>query len=359
MKRELETTTITTTTMNPETNNNKTPKLELRCEKCGQTNFVSRNKLFQHVKLCVLDRNPSKLTLISDEEYLKSYSAYIYVTGGRHRGKTLITAERFNLTTQSWEFIPNMCENRGSHGSAAVGKYLYVLGGGGLHSNLSSIERFDLETNTWTCLATMPSFRHALAVLSIDTAIYAIGGWINGSVCAGENERYNTTNDTWEILAPLPTPRRLLSLAAYGNKIYAFGGVIDDKIWNTNVLEIYDIASNTWSQGKALPLVGQTSAVTIGDYIYVIIHGHYILRYDPRQDTYLQLTTDLPCKQWFCFDVTVINNRMYFHGGNIDGVWSNQLWRYDPFENTWNQLPSMLRERRRCSAAIVIKENIL
>jgi N-acetylneuraminic acid mutarotase len=200
----------------------------------------------------------------------------------------------------------------------------------------------------------MPSFRHALAVLAVDRSVFVVGGWINGSICSTDLERYDTDKDSWKTLPNMPTGRRLLGVTHYQNKLYAFGGNCGDKVWNTDVLEIYDMQTETWSSGKSLPIAGQVSAVTIGDFIYVAVHGNHILRYDPRQDSYTQVSFDLPVKKWFCFDVTVINDRMYFHGGNIDGVWSNAFWKYDVFANAWEELPSMIRERRRCSAAVVV-----
>ena len=354
----------------------------LRCNQCGQNNFKSRNKLFQHLTVCLVDRSASTFSSssslkqpgsIPDADYFRDHDAYIYVTGGRVRGKTLITAEKYSCREKKWELIANMAEHRGSHGSAVIDQYLYVMGGklrimcgriyltyssnltgGGLHSNLNSIERYDCVNHEWKILSSMPTFRHALCVLSVGRHIYAVGGWINGSIGSQDLERYDVDTDKWITLANMPTGRRLLGVTHYQNKLYAFGGNIDDKIWNSDVLEIYDIATDTWSTGKSIPIAGQVSAVTIGDYIYVVQHGHHILRYDPREDSYTQISFDLPLKKWFCFDVTVINDRMYFHGGNEDGVWSNAFWKYDVFQNTWEELPSMNRERRRCSAAVVV-----
>ena len=341
-----------TITANATDNNNK---MMITCTHCQQASFPSRNKLFAHLKICQIDRNPAKRVVITEEDFHTTHQAYIYVTGGRVRGKTLITAERFNCRTQCWEMIPHMAEHRGSHGSAVVQGQLYVMGGGGLHSNLNSVEKFDTMTNTWSIVSQMQTFRHALSVISTENDdLYAIGGWYDGSVCSVDNERYDIASNTWTKCSNMPTGRRLLGVTYYQQKIYCFGGNCGDKVWNTDVLEIYDIATNTWSTGKSLPIAGQCSAVTIGDFIYVVLHGNYILRYDPRTNDYVQICDSLPCKQWFCFDVTVINDRMYFHGGNEDGIWSNAFWKYDVFTNTWTQLPSMHKERRRCSAAVVI-----
>jgi hypothetical protein len=120
------------------TSSSPTPAVILRCNQCGQNNFKSRNKLFQHLSICLVDRSASTFASsaslkqpgsIADSEYFKDHDAYIYVTGGRVRGKTLITAERYSCRDKKWELIANMAEHRGSHGSAVVDHYLYVMGG--------------------------------------------------------------------------------------------------------------------------------------------------------------------------------------------------------------------------------------
>lgn len=81
---------------------------------------------------------------------------YLYVFGGRFRGRTLTTCERLDLDGAldggnggGWERVPNMRENRGSHGAgflpgSADGvtrlPLVVCVGGGGLEANHSSCE---------------------------------------------------------------------------------------------------------------------------------------------------------------------------------------------------------------------------
>lgn len=330
----------------------------LQCNMCGEDGFTSRNKLFAHVKICGLNRNPTLAPIYTDQEFFgeinREKGYFIYVTGGRVRGKTLLNAERYNIRTEAWEQLPNMLEHRGSHGTAAVGEYIYVIGGGGLHSNLSSVERLHIKGKEWEKVADMPNARHALHVISVGNLIYAVGGWVHGSLCSPAVECLDTITLKWTICADMPTPRRLFGMAHLHDKLYVFGGVCSDKIWNSDIVEVFDTCTNSWQQKKNMPIGGQTSAITIGDFIYVISHGNHIYRYDANEDSYTQISFSLPRKNWFGFDVTTVNDRIYFHGGNVDGVWSNELWKYDIYSNKWSQLESMKSERRRCSAAVVI-----
>lgn len=329
---------------------------ELHCKNCGEGGFKSRNKLFSHLKVCLIDRRLGD-DVTSDEEYFKQHNAFIYVTGGRIRGKTLNCVERYSCEKNAWEDIPSLSEHRGSHGTAVIGHYLYVLGGGGLHSNLSSVEKLNCVSNQWDSPSTqafMLSFRHALGVVSVGKYIFAIGGWVDGTICSNKVEKFDTDTETWTASANLLTPRRLFGICVYKEKIYTFGGNCGDGIWNSNVLEIYDTSTDCWTSGKPVPIAGQMSAATVKDSIFVAIHGYHILRYDPANDLYVTISFELPLRNWFCFDVTEINSRLYFHGGNVNGVWSNVLWKYDPYKNTWIELAKMRKSRRRCSASAVV-----
>jgi hypothetical protein len=51
--------------------------------------------------------------------------------------------------------------------------------------------------------------------------------------------------------------RRLLGATTYGNRIFVFGGSVDFEGHCCNVLEIYDIDTDSWTRGKDLPIAGE------------------------------------------------------------------------------------------------------
>ena len=357
---------------------------KLSCNICGISDFESRNKLFKHLKSCATASNGSADILSSVKVDQSVSDKYIYVTGGRCRGRTLGSVERYSLELKRWEECLHMMENRGSHGAAAIDNMLYVFGGGGFRSNLATCEMFDSKLLTWKAVAPLKTFRHALVVFSMvvsDTLfteqqsvipitsthrelcssknsmdlIFAVGGWYDGSVCSGDVEVYDHLTDSWFACAQLAVPRRLLGASAYKNQIYVFGGNCDDGVWFTAAVECLDFASNCWSRKKDLPSPGPASAVTIGDYIYVILHGKRIMRYCPLSDTYTNLAA-LPLKEWFCFDVTSLGYLVYLHGGVSQGDSSKAFYSYDIRTDTWEELPAMLYPRRRCAAAIMVAD---
>jgi hypothetical protein len=94
---------------------------DLVCTHCGAV-AASRNKLFKHLKECRPDgddarprlqlNGPPLATIEDFQSRMAGVDKYVYVTGGRHRGKTLGSVERFSLSRCTWEVCPRLIENR-------------------------------------------------------------------------------------------------------------------------------------------------------------------------------------------------------------------------------------------------------
>jgi hypothetical protein len=331
------------------------------CTLC-RVSFDSRNKLFKHVKVCTTKSEVAKHHIAHNSQGAGAVEfKYLYVVGGRLRGRTLRSVERFSFDSQLWEECPHMIENRGSHGAASVDGVLFSIGGGGFRSNLSSCEAFDGEN--WTCVAPLAVSRHALAVVdgtyNSQKVVYSVGGWIDGKECSKVVERYNPKGNTWETVAPLNEARKLHGVASFecgdsSSKLYTFGGNCDSPAWHTNTAEVYDPVANSWSYIAPMPATGGSAAASIQPYVFVFLFGKYVLRYDPVSNSYVKLS-NLPLLEWHCFDVTVIQGttHIYVLGGVSNGRWCKVLYRYDAADDSWTQLPSMGHARRRCACAIV------
>ena len=72
---------------------------------------------------------------------------------------------------------------------------------------------------------------------------------------------------TWIQHAPMPTPRHDLQSIAVNGTIYAISGADDLTV---EVVEIYDVVSDTWTQGPPIPTKrGWLGAARIDRRIYV------------------------------------------------------------------------------------------
>eukprot|EP01032_Pedospumella_encystans_P026658 gene26658-30127_t len=321
--------------------------------------------MFKHVKKCQTASQivqSAQQTPASEQNVIR----YLYVVGGRQRGRTLGSVERFSFSTQKWEDCPHMLEQRGSHGAASINGVLYAIGGGGFRSNLSSCEQYDGKE--WKLAAPLGVSRHALAVVEANNDnVYAVGGWIDGKECSPVVERFNAVSNTWTTVAPLVQARRLHGVAAFpapteantdgkvaDDRLFAFGGNCDHPHWHTNSAEFYDPITNEWRVIASMPAAGGAAAATVFPFLFVFLHGKYVLRYDPVTDEYLRLS-DLPLPDWNCFDVVTVPNTTHIlvHGGVTNGRWCNDMYQYDAAKDEWTKMPSMRTARRRCASAIV------
>lgn len=105
---------------------------------------------------------------------------------------------------------------------------------------------------------------------------------------------------------------------------------------------------------------GGASAVTVGDFIYVFLHGKRVCRFDPACDSYLELS-ELPVEDWHCFDVCAVigpdgvqAEEVYVIGGASKGAWSKVAYLYNTRLDTWDQLPSMPQAKRRMACSIIM-----
>jgi hypothetical protein len=244
-----------------------------------------------------------------------------------------------------------MSEARGSHGSAAAHGRIFVFGGGGLHSNLSACESFDGEK--WAPIAPCTDIRHALAVTSAGSSVYVIGGWRDGSACSATIEVYDTILDQWATLASMQLARRLLGACVHGKHIFVFGGNCNDPHWFTNKAEKYNLDSNTWQYISDVPDSGEMSAQSVGDSIFVFVHGKCVYSYDESEDRYRH-AVDLPIAQWFCFGTAVLGKYILVFGGIVNGRWCKEAFALDTELLIWTKLAAMHHCRRRCAGSVVV-----
>ena len=206
--------------------------------------------------------------------------------------------------------------------------------------------------NTWTSKASMNQPRSGLGAAAVDDKIYAIGGlrmsgtnpnsvgvdyrekgWI-----VNTTEEYNPNTNRWIGRASMPTSRYNFAIASYQGKIFCFGGItnwVSGKITVTNVTEVYDSATDTWSTKASMPTAVVGQANVLGNKIY-IISGELNQVYDPISDSW-SIKASLPKTSLYQVSATM-GNKMY-----VVGYWqdlSNNIasinYVYDPKTDTWS-----------------------
>lgn len=166
--------------------------------------------------------------------------------------------------------------------SDSLGTKLYVFGGYDLDasSEVNSMAIYDILTDSWEVTVTQLSsnFFHLGASVVVADTIYFIGGvsseeaynsfyrgiFTVGASINGTVASYNMEYNTWNYSIPsMPTPRFQTVTFTINNRIYVGGG--RDSQFDSSVMDIYDISTNSWlapTELPGLPLSQASSAVS-------------------------------------------------------------------------------------------------
>lgn len=164
------------------------------------------------------------------------------------------------------------------------------------------------------------------------------------------------TGGTWQTLAPMPTARQELATAVLNGKIYAIGGY-DSSGTPTNIVEVYDPATNTWSSADPIPfpLHHNSAAVAAGKLYSFGGPSTLAFVYDELNDSWSAVASML-----FFHALTpavgVFNDKIYVAGGANGGggnSMENAVEVYDPVANTWIALHPMKTGRNHCGGAFI------
>jgi len=220
-----------------------------------------------------------------------SMGGKIYAIGGAGRLAPMSVAERYDPNGGGWRGIPDLPVGLEQFGFASLDGKLYAAGGYAADGNGDpgkEVWRFDEVEGEWVPVAPLPSRRAAFSMVAASGRLYIIGG-------AGEDaeqmEIYDPEHNAWRSLFAKDVSRRGASVLSIGNKIYVIAGGAAST--PSGRVDIFDIESETWSQGEALApaRTGQASAVFQGK-IHVMggrtggrgetLKDHWI--YDPSEN---------------------------------------------------------------------------
>jgi len=211
------------------------------------------------------------MPLPRSEASVAELNGKIYFLGGYPGARiTSDSVQVYDATTDSWELGPPLpLPLHHTMASVANGR-LYVIGGEagnptGGQGFQSGVYMLGEQAGTWVPRAPMPTARSGGGSAVIDGKIYVAGGRPpRGSDFAV----YDPAADAWTVLPDVPTQRNHLGVVAIGGKVYVAGGRFGGGVGSemTDILEIYDPATNAWSRGASLlaPRAGVTAATANG-----------------------------------------------------------------------------------------------
>jgi N-acetylneuraminic acid mutarotase len=186
----------------------------------------------------------------------------------------------------------------------------------------------------------------------------------NVNLVAGANTRDFTLNpvvvDTgeWGTRAPLLENNSEFALAEANGKLYVMGGYPPSRV-TTRSVQIYDIASNSWTMGPQLPQPNNHGmAASVNGKIY-LIGGQLTADQEGYVNTVYELTpganawvTKAPMPTMRSSGVAVaLGGKIYVAAGRVPQ--GSDFAVYDPATNTWETLPDLPTQRNHVSGVAI------
>ena len=230
---------------------------------------------------------------------------------------------------------------------ASQGGNFYSFGGIANNTAIANAYKYSPVANTWTPIASLPAPRGWFGAASDGTYIYLLGGVDQNFTTTATLWRYDPISNTYNTSLPSYTIPTYFHACAYLNgKIYRIAG---RAIGTDFHVEVYDIATNTWSMAANYPFANHSlMAAALGGYIYAgggNASPDKTYRYDPNTNTWDDAAiADLPAGRSAAAS-GVYSGRWLLAGGDVNFAISTSAVAWDPATNTWNDLPNMAQAR--------------
>jgi len=271
---------------------------------------------------------------------ISAVNGKIYVIGGYDSNGLISEVDEYDSTIDTWTKKADMLTPRTGLSSCVVNGKIYAIGGEKLAGGaLSAVEEYNPVTDKWAKKADMLTPGTGLSTCVVNGRIYIVGSTnMQPAVGGGQAtvEEYNPDNDKWTQKADIPTPINNPFVAVIDGKIYVIGESMNwnvgggvGQMGNTQTVEQYDPATDTWTQEADIPTQqNNPSIAAVNGKIYVIggsgdlagVGGpaqagnvQTVEQYDPTTDIWTQ-KTDIPTQRSNSF-VAVVNGKIYVIGG--------------------------------------------
>lgn len=212
----------------------------------------------------------------------------------------------------------------------------------------------------WTALRPLPAGVGEAAIAALDGKIYVIGGYDT----LPSLQIYDLASDTWSQGPSLPEGTDNAGALARNGKVYVFGGEASPR------LQIYDVAQRQWSTGPDLPTPRFSSVVEqIGDRAHLVggwsfdrlnnvsLASHTVFDlggggYLPGPFAPLQTARNHAYSG-------VIDGKLYVTGGRApgheaeDGSNLSSTEVYDPSADAWSSLAALPTPRSGGASAVL------
>ncbi len=232
---------------------------------------------------------------------MTEYKGKIYMFGGYDRDNSL-DFFHWRVLDNSWEYTPETDSwkalaplpggGRGAGEAVLVDGKIYVIGGGAPvpgetdpvlypdrpHAVVGRVEVYDVEAGTWETKATMTTARNHFHASAVGGKIYVMGGRLGSTYVRNLTntdivQEYDVANDSWATRKRMPTARSGVAGTSYKGKVYVAGGEYQNEkiVAAFRAFEVYDPAKNSWSDAPSMPIPRHgPTGLLVGNHFYVI-----------------------------------------------------------------------------------------
>ena len=209
----------------------------------------------------------------------------------------------------------------------------------------------------WGARAPLIEANSELAFAELNGKIYLFGGYPSSRVTARTVQVYDIASDTWTLGPQLPQPNNHGMAATVNGRIYLIGGqtLADDPPGTTSYVNtVYELdpATGGWVTRAPMPTARSSGvAIVLDGKIYVaggrVPQGDDFAVYDPAADQW-QVLPDLPTQRNHITGAA-INGRIHVVGGRqgngLSPLMTTAHEVYDPATGNWTTAAPMLRAR--------------
>lgn len=255
----------------------------------------------------------------------------------------------------SWTTLAPMPVAQTGWAVGVIAGQLYATAGGPAGTD-PKLQVYDPASNSWSFRASMPTNRSGTGGEVIHGEFYVVGGAFNSDARIGVTnvlEVYDPATNTWTTKAPMPQARAEMATGVIDGKLYVAGGYVAcGPCLATNTLQIYDPVTNSWTIGPPMPVpASHTNGEVINGKFYVagglqittpggpLVVLATLQVYDPATNAW---TTKAPMPTArYALGVGELNGILYAVGGDVAAGFLNVVEAYDPATDTWSAVAPM------------------
>ena len=259
----------------------------------------------------------------------------------------------------AWHERAQMPTRRAHLALATARGQLLAIGGRTPEGVTSAVEVYDPADDTWTLRSDKLTPVAYVSAAVIGTDVIVPGGCDAEGMPLQVVEVYDLLSDSWRPASSLPEPRCAYAMGSLNGRLYLFGGWDGDGYAAT--VYAYDPQADSWTQKARMDIGrGFAAAAPLAGRLYVV--GGYdgdrelttCTSYDPTTDTSEQCTPLAVGRGGL--GLVALGGQLYAIGGGGRTSYLGFNERYNPDEGTWNTVETPLVGEWR-SPGVVVYEN--